>query len=101
MSELELRHVEGELEIAACYPVMVLLRPHLGSADELVARITRQRDAGYRLLALWRAGTPVALAGYRFEENLIHGKFVYVDDLVTAADERRGGLGARCSMRSR
>ena len=33
MSELELRHVEGELEIAACYPVMVLLRPHLGSAD--------------------------------------------------------------------
>ena len=95
MSELELRHVEGKLEIAACYPVMVLLRPHLGSADELVARITRQRDAGYRLLALWRAGTPVALAGYRFEENLIHGRFVYVDDLVTAADERRGGLGAR------
>jgi GNAT superfamily N-acetyltransferase len=74
---------------------MVLLRPHLGSADELVARITRQRDAGYRLLALWRADTPVALAGYHFEENLIHGKFVYVDDLVTAADERRGGLGAR------
>ena len=32
----------------------------------------------------------MALAGYRFEENLIH-----VDDLVTAADERRGGLGAR------
>ena len=95
MSELGLRHVESELEIAACYPVMVLLRPHLASADELVARITRQRDAGYRLLALWRAGTPVALAGYRFEENLIHGKFVYVDDLVTAADERRGGLGAR------
>ena len=92
MSELELRHVESELEIAACYPVMVLLRPHLGGADELVARITRQRDAGYRLLALWRAGTPVALAGYRFEENLIHGKFVYVDDLVTAADERSGWL---------
>jgi len=99
MSDLELRHVESELEITACYPVTVLLRPHLGSADELVARITRQRDAGYRLLALLRAGTPVALAGYRFEENLIHGKFVYVDDLLTAADERRGGLG--CSMRSR
>lgn len=95
MSEAVLRHAETAVEIAACYPVMALLRPHLVSADELVARVSRQRESGYRLLALWRDGSPVALAGYRFEENLIHGKFVYVDDLVTAADERGGGLGAR------
>jgi len=95
MTAVALRHAETAAEITACYPVMALLRPHLGNADELVARVTRQRDAGYRTLAGWRAGAPVALAGYSFEENLIHGKFVYVDDLVTAEGERGGGLGAR------
>jgi GNAT superfamily N-acetyltransferase len=74
---------------------MALLRPHLADADELVARVMRQREAGYRLLGAWREAVPVALAGYRFEENLIHGKFVYVDDLVTAAAERGGGRGAQ------
>jgi ribosomal protein S18 acetylase RimI-like enzyme len=95
MSELVLRHADTEADIAACYPVMALLRPHLASAEEFVARVARQRDAGYCLLAFWRAAIPVALAGYRLEENLVHDKFVYVADLVTAEAERRGGLGAQ------
>ena len=90
-----LRHAEDDAEIAACFPVMRALRPHLADAAELVARVGRQRAAGYRLLAAWRGDTPVALAGYRFEENLVHGRFVYVDDLVTAEGERGHGLGAR------
>ncbi|HEX5317821.1 MAG TPA: GNAT family N-acetyltransferase [Stellaceae bacterium] len=89
------RHAETAAEIAACFPVMVQLRPHLAGAEELVARVTRQRAEGYRLLAEWRDGTPVALAGYRFTENLIHGRFVYVDDLVTDRADRSTGLGAR------
>jgi len=95
MTEIVLRHAESDAEIAACFEVMVQLRPHLADAAELVTRVRRQRGAGYRLLAAWRGGTPVALAGYRIEENLIHGRFIYVDDLVTADAERRGGLGAR------
>jgi ribosomal protein S18 acetylase RimI-like enzyme len=95
MSTIELRHAEAPAEIAACFPVMLSLRPHLTGADELVERVTRQREAGYRLLAGWRGGVPVALAGYRVEENLIHGRFIYVDDLVSAESARREGLGAR------
>lgn len=95
MNDTDLRHAETDAEVAACFPVMTLLRPHLTGADELVARVARQREAGYRILAAWRVGTPVALAGYRTEENLIHGRFIYVDDLVTAESERSRGLGAR------
>ncbi len=94
MSDIDVRHAETDAEVAACYPVMALLRPHLTGTDELTARVARQRKAGYRILAAWRAGAPVALAGYRTEENLIHGRFVYVDDLVTAEGERNRGLGA-------
>lgn len=95
MSEVTLRHAESEEEIAACFPVMVQLRPHLANAAELVARVGRQREAGYRLLAAWRDGVPVGLAGYRTEENLIRGRFLYVDDLVTTKAERSRGIGAR------
>ncbi|MHB0921404.1 MAG: GNAT family N-acetyltransferase, partial [Thiomonas delicata] len=31
---------------------------------------------------------------YRVQENLVHGRFLYVDDLVTDADARRAGHGA-------
>ena len=95
MSEISLRHAETEAETAACFPVMAELRPKLADAQEFAERVARQRTAGYRLLAAWRGGVPVALAGYRVEENLVHGRFIYVDDLVTAAGERGRGLGAR------
>lgn len=95
MTSAELRHVESAADLAAAFPVMAQLRPHLSGTDEFAARVARQRQEGYRLLAAWRDGIPVALAGYRLEENLIHGKFIYVDDLVTAPAERRAGLGAQ------
>jgi GNAT superfamily N-acetyltransferase len=77
------------------FPVMVQRRPRLAGPEELVARVLRQREAGYRILAAWQEGKPIGLAGYRIAENLIHGRFVYVDDLVTAEGERRHGVGAR------
>ena len=49
---------------------------------------------GYCILAVWCDGKPVALAGYRVQVNLIYGKFLYVDDLVTEASKRRDGLCA-------
>lgn len=89
-----LRHAESEAEIAACFPVMRELRPHLVDAAELVERVRRQQADTYRLLAAWRGQAAIGLAGYRLTENLIHGRFVYVDDLVVLETERSGGIGA-------
>jgi GNAT superfamily N-acetyltransferase len=94
MSDVILRHVETATDIAVCFPMMVQLRPHLKSAEELVTRVIRQREAGYRLLVAWHGAAPLALAGYRLEDNLLHGRFVYVDDLVTTDVERGRGIGA-------
>ncbi len=92
---LALRHAEGEADIGACFAVMRQLRPHLKDAAEMTGRVLRQQAGGYRLLAAWRGEAVVGLAGYRMQENLIHGKLLYVDDLVVSEAERRGGLGAR------
>jgi ribosomal protein S18 acetylase RimI-like enzyme len=85
----------GEAEIGACYGLMRQLRPHLKSQDEFIARWRRQSDGGYRIFALWGEGGPAALAGFRVTENLVHGKFLYVDDLVADQSERSRGHGAQ------
>jgi GNAT superfamily N-acetyltransferase len=81
-------------EIEACFPVMLALRPHLTGPAELVSRVQAQAEQGYRLLAAWRDGAVIGAAGYRMQENLIRGRFCYVDDLVVAEAERRNRLGA-------
>jgi GNAT superfamily N-acetyltransferase len=89
----ELRRLETAAEVAACFPLMHQLRPHLESAAELVARWQTQAAEGYRMVAIWRGDRPVALAGYRVQHSLVHGRFFYVDDLVTQENERSSGLG--------
>lgn len=84
----------GEEDIRSCYDLMLLLRPHLTSQEEFVERWRRQSAAGYRILALWEDHSPRALAGFRIQESLIHGRFLYVDDLVTDPCRRSQGLGA-------
>jgi GNAT superfamily N-acetyltransferase len=86
-------YADSEPEVALCYGLMRQLRPHLASEREFVERWRRQAADGYRLLAVWEAGRPVALAGFRVSENLIYGRFFYVDDLVTDASHRGGGHG--------
>jgi GNAT superfamily N-acetyltransferase len=94
MADVTFRDV-GEAEIGACYELMRQLRPHLKSQEEFIARWRRQSADGYRPVALWDEGKPVALAGYRITENLVHGKFLYVDDLISDQSARSRGLGAQ------
>jgi GNAT superfamily N-acetyltransferase len=84
----------SDQEIAACFPVMHQLRPHL-TPDSFLARVRSQQRAGYRLACLEVAGRPVAVAGFRVSECLSSGRFLYVDDLVTLDSERSKGHGAR------
>jgi hypothetical protein len=93
-STVKIRHASTHAEFVACYPVIVDLRPFLKNADDWCERAFGMGQAGYRVLAAWRQDVAVAVAGYRVMENLIHGRFLYVDDLVTTFDNRGQGLGA-------
>jgi GNAT superfamily N-acetyltransferase len=81
-------------DIKRCFPVMLELRPHLVEAD-FVARIQRQQKDGYHLAFLTDKNIVKALAGYRFSGSLSWGKFMYVDDLVTAEKFRSQGHGQK------
>ncbi|MXP26936.1 GNAT family N-acetyltransferase [Altererythrobacter indicus] len=92
---LTVRRVETPEDVALCFPLMRQLRPHLENEGDFIARWQRQKATGYSLIALWKDEQPVALAGYRIQENLIYGPHLYVDDLVTDADVRGSGAGHR------
>ncbi|MFJ1300118.1 GNAT family N-acetyltransferase [Pseudomonadota bacterium AL_CKDN230030165-1A_HGKHYDSX7] len=87
-------HATTDAELQACFGLMRELRPHLDRPDDFVARCRRQQAQDWHLLAVWEDDTPVALAGYRFQENMIYGPFIYVDDLVVSAPQRGAGWGA-------
>lgn len=91
---MKIRIAETDAEIAACYPVMQELRPHI-PREEFLARVRRQEQAGYRLAYLDAGQGPAAVAGFRTGENLAWGDFLYVDDLVTLPQCRSLGYGAK------
>lgn len=90
----EVRIASSDADIVGCLPVMRQLRPHLEEA-EFLGRVRRQMAAGYRLACLEEGGKVVAVAGYRFNETLFLGRYLYVDDLVTDAERRSRGHGRR------
>ena len=79
-------------EIARCFAVMLELRPHLEPAS-FVEQVLRQQAEGYRLAFLEDGDAVQSCAGYRISENLSSGRFMYVDDLVTASSARSCGFG--------
>ena len=81
----------GESHRAAA--ALLELRPHLGSADGVVARVDAARAAGYRVVGSFEPGDldAAAVAGFWAGENLAWGRFLYVDDLVTRAALRGRG----------
>src|SRR5262249_23227184 len=79
----EVKEAVAGADIRRLYPVICVLRPHIASADDLVAGAERQRkQSGWRLIYVEDEGEPVAAASFRISEWLAWGKALYVDDLV-------------------
>lgn len=93
MNTYQLGPVETDHDLHACFEVMRGLRPHLTDAAAFAERVRRQGAQGYRLLAAWHRDKAIALAGYRITENLLYGRFLYIDDLVASEDARGRGIG--------
>lgn len=86
----------GETELAA--RGLLELRPHAAPAAALASLIDEvQRPQGYRLVGSFEDGErdAAAVAGFRVLDMIAFGRFMYVDDLVTAPDRRSRGHADR------
>jgi GNAT superfamily N-acetyltransferase len=82
-------------EIAACYPVMAELRPHLEKAEfvETITRLSKLHN--FSLIYLTEGGAIKAVAGIRIAEWLYTGRYLEIEDLITSADARSTGYGGQ------
>jgi GNAT superfamily N-acetyltransferase len=79
-------------QIAACYPVMRELRPHI-EARAFVQIVRAMQREGYCLAFATDRTVVVAVAGFRIKRTLFCDRFLYVDDLVTVSTKRSNGYG--------
>ena len=93
--DVKIAVAENEETLRRSYEVMRELRPHIATVEEFLERVARQREQGYIVAYLEAGGEVRAVAGYRFQEMLFHGRMLYVDDLVTRERDRSGGYGGQ------
>jgi len=98
---VSIQDINDDNSLSTLFPLMRQLRPQLANAEDFVDRVHRQASEGYRVMALYDEGKVQALAGYRVQENLVHGRFLYLDDLVTDAQARGLGYGEQLIERLR
>jgi GNAT superfamily N-acetyltransferase len=76
----------------AVLPVLQELRPDL-TAEQRRAVHAEGQPQGYRFLAALDGDRCLGVAGWRLVATVFAGRKLYVDDLVTAASSRSGGVG--------
>lgn len=94
MTSIDIRLAETEAELERCAEVLLQLRSALGK-EELLERIGEQQRHGYRVAYAESNGQVVCVAGFVTGLKLAWGKYLYVDDLVTAETHRSKGAGAK------
>jgi GNAT superfamily N-acetyltransferase len=82
----------GDERLGAVYPVMHELRTEL-SEEEFLERYAAGHPDGYRIAVVFDGEDCRAAAGYWVVTNLVSGRHLYVDDLVTAGSWRSRGYG--------
>jgi GNAT superfamily N-acetyltransferase len=81
-------------QIAACFPVMAELRPHLAAADFVPKVLHLMKTTGFELASVDDGGIK-AVAGFRVSEWLHAGKYLEIEDLVATASARSKGYGGQ------
>jgi GNAT superfamily N-acetyltransferase len=80
-------------EIAATWPVMHQLRPHLDAEAYLAQVLRLQAEKGFKLARMSVDAAVVAVAGLRFGEWLHGGRYLEIEDFVTGDECRSQGYG--------
>lgn len=77
------------------YPVMKELRKDLSYTDYLNIYENANARDGYEVVAIESDKKVLAVMGYRVLHDFVHGKHLYIDDLVSTESYRSQGLGAK------
>jgi GNAT superfamily N-acetyltransferase len=88
----EIKEITGSA-LEKVFPLIHELRPKLDMESFLRLHKEAQMRDDYKIVGLVRDEYCYALMGYRILYDFVHGKHLYVDDLVVTKDMRGQGLG--------
>ncbi len=82
-------------DLVRFYPIMKELRPELSYADYLNIYEEAHAKDGYEIVGVELGSNIMAVMGYRVLTDYVHGRHLYIDDLVATAAHRSKGYGAK------
>ncbi|OIU72027.1 GNAT family N-acetyltransferase [Rossellomorea aquimaris] len=88
-----IKELKFETDWLEAYPLMKQLRTHLDRDQYLELIKDAAASDGYQLAALYNKEKIVSVTGFMPMITLYNGKFIWVCDLVTDANERSQGHG--------
>ena len=91
--DTEISLAETREAIAATWPVMHQLRPHLDAEAYLAQVLRLQAEQDFKLARMVAGGKVVAVAGLRFGEWLHGGRYLEIEDFVADEESRSQGYG--------
>lgn len=87
------REITAAAELKVAFYIIKELRPHLNFSDYVsIYEQSKTRDE-YKLVGLFEGAQCLAVMGYRLLFDFVHGKHLYIDDLVVTSSLRSKGLG--------
>lgn len=92
---MDIKEIATQLEIERAFPIMKELRSELSFQDYVAIYEQAKAADSYTLVGAYEGGNCVALMGYRVLHDYVHGKHVYIDDLVTTESCRSKGVGSK------
>lgn len=91
----DIREVTDKQGLESAFSVMKELRTHIDMETFLSVTAAAKGEGGYKIVALERGSELLAVMGYRILTDFVHGRHLYIDDLVVTKDQRSAGHGAR------
>ena len=82
-------------ELEAIFPVIRELRSHFSFVDCVTLVEEARRRDEYELVGAFEENQCIVVMGFRILFDFVHGKHLYIDDLVVTASCRSKGVGAR------
>ena len=90
----EIREMSSEPELKQAFELLKELRPWVAPEQfPLLYRAAHQAD-DYRFYGAFLGSDCVGVMGARILHDYVHGKHLYIDDLVVVAPARSKGIGA-------
>lgn len=85
---------QSDAQLAACYQIILQLRPHL-TEQMFIENVQRMSHNNAYQVAFLQEKDIKAVAGFRVSEWLHSGKYLEIEELITAQNERSNGYGGK------